>query len=54
MKCASLGLEPSNVDGLGKAYILPYGNKNYSTGVWRPRSSLATRATIEPRVAAAS
>lgn len=28
MKCAALGLEPSNVDGLGRAYILPYGNKN--------------------------
>lgn len=23
MKCAALGLEPSNVDGLGRAYILP-------------------------------
>lgn len=32
MRCTSLGLEPSNVDGLGKAYILPYGNKNYRTG----------------------
>lgn len=32
MKCAALGLEPSNVDGLGRAYILPYGNKNYRTG----------------------
>lgn len=31
MKCAALGLEPSNVDGLGRAYILPYGNKNYRT-----------------------
>lgn len=28
MKCSTLGLEPSSVDGLGKAYILPYGNKN--------------------------
>lgn len=26
MKCASLGLEPSAVDGLGRAYILPYWN----------------------------
>lgn len=26
MKCASLGLEPSAVDGLGRAYILPYYN----------------------------
>ncbi len=32
MKCAALGLEPSNVDGLGRAYILSYGNKNYRTG----------------------
>lgn len=32
MKCAALGLEPSNVDGLGRAYILPYGNKSYRTG----------------------
>lgn len=31
MRCTSLGLEPSNVDGLGRAYILPYGNKNYRT-----------------------
>lgn len=27
MKCASLGLEPSAVDGLGRAYILPYRNR---------------------------
>lgn len=26
MKCAALGLEPSAVDGLGRAYILPYRN----------------------------
>lgn len=32
MRCTSLGLEPSNVNGLGMAYILPYGNKNYRTG----------------------
>lgn len=32
MKCSSLGLEPSSVDGLGRAYILPFGNKNYKTG----------------------
>lgn len=32
MKCAALGLEPSNVDGLGRAYILPFGNKNMRTG----------------------
>ena len=28
MKCAALGLEPSAVDGLGRAYILPFNNKN--------------------------
>ncbi|MFT8330277.1 recombinase RecT [Bifidobacterium psychraerophilum] len=27
MKCSALGLEPSSVDGLGRAYILPYGNR---------------------------
>lgn len=27
MKCSALGLEPSSVDGLGRAYILPYRNK---------------------------
>ncbi len=27
MKCSALGLEPSEVDGLGRAYIIPYGNK---------------------------
>lgn len=26
MKCSALGMEPSAVDGLGRAYILPYGN----------------------------
>ena len=27
MKCAALGLEPSAVDGLGRAYIIPYWDK---------------------------
>ena len=27
LKCAALGLEPSAVDGLGRAYILPYRNR---------------------------
>lgn len=27
MKCSALGLEPSAVDGLGRAYILPFHNK---------------------------
>ena len=30
MKCSALGLEPSAVDGMGNAYILPY--KNRKTG----------------------
>lgn len=32
MRATSLGLELSNVNGLGMAYMLPYGNKNYRTG----------------------
>lgn len=35
MKCSALGLEPSAVDGLGRAYILPYRNKDKRTGGWR-------------------
>lgn len=31
MKCTALGLEPSAVDGLGRAYILPYFNKKTGT-----------------------
>lgn len=27
MKCSALGLEPSSVDGMGRAYIIPYWNK---------------------------
>lgn len=27
MTCSALGLEPSNVDGLGRAYVLPFYNK---------------------------
>ena len=27
MKCSALGLDPSNVDGLGRAYILPFFNR---------------------------
>lgn len=29
MKCSALGLEPSAVDGLGRAYILPFYNKGH-------------------------
>lgn len=32
MKCSALGLEPSAVDGLGRAYILPYRNRDKRTG----------------------
>lgn len=35
MKCSALGLEPSAVDGLGRAYILPYRNKDKRTGRYR-------------------
>lgn len=31
MKCSALGLEPSAVDGLGRAYILPYKNNKRGT-----------------------
>lgn len=31
LRCASLGLEPSAVDGLGRAYILPYNNRKTGT-----------------------
>ena len=47
MKCSVLGLEPSNVDGLGKAYILPYGNKNYSTGRREATFILGYRGMID-------
>lgn len=30
MKCTALGMEPSAVDGLGRAYILPFVNVNPS------------------------
>lgn len=47
MKCSVLGLEPSNVDGLGKAYILPYGNKNYTTGRREATFILGYKGMIE-------
>ena len=34
MKCSALGLEPSAVDGLGRAYILPYRNKGTMTATF--------------------
>ena len=47
MKCSVLGLEPSNVDGLGKAYILPYGNRNYTTGRMEATFILGYKGMIE-------
>lgn len=35
MKCGALGLEPSAVDGLGRAYILPYRNRDKRGGGYR-------------------
>lgn len=34
MKCSALGLEPSAVDGLGRAYILPFRNKGKMTATF--------------------
>lgn len=34
MKCSALGLEPSAVDGLGRAYILPFKNKGRMTATF--------------------
>lgn len=47
MRCTSLGLEPSNVNGLGMAYILPFGNKNYQTGQREATFILGYRGIIE-------
>lgn len=43
MKCSALGLEPSAVDGLGMAYILPYRNK----GKMQAQFILGYRGIIE-------
>lgn len=34
MRCSALGLEPSSVDGLGRAYILPFRNKGKMTATF--------------------
>ena len=34
MKCSALGLEPSAVDGLGRAYIVPYRTKGKMTATF--------------------
>ena len=47
MRCTALGLEPSNVNGLGMAYILPFGNKNYQTGQKEATFILGYRGIIE-------
>ena len=45
MKCAALGLEPSAVDGLGRAYILPYRNKK--TGHYEATFILGYKGMID-------
>ena len=52
MRCTSLGLEPSNVNGLGMAYILPFGNKNYRTGQKEATFILGYRGIIDLAVPA--
>lgn len=47
MRCTALGLEPSNVNGLGMAYILPFGNKNMATGQKEATFILGYRGIIE-------
>lgn len=45
MKCAALGLEPSAVDGLGRAYILPYRNRK--TGCYEAQMIIGYRGMID-------
>lgn len=45
MKCGALGLEPSAVDGLGRAYILPY--KNGKTRTYEATFILGYRGIID-------
>lgn len=45
LRCASLGLEPSAVDGLGRAYILPYRNKK--TGRMEAQFQLGKSGMLE-------
>jgi recombination protein RecT len=45
MKCAALGLEPSAVDGLGRAYIVPYHNKK--TGGYEATFILGYKGIID-------
>lgn len=45
LQCATLGLEPSAVDGLGRAYILPYNNRK--TGRMEAQFMLGKNGMIE-------
>lgn len=45
MKCAALGLEPSAVDGLGRAYILPYRNRK--TGKYEAQFIMGYKGMID-------
>lgn len=45
LQCASLGLEPSAVDGLGRAYILPYFNKK--TNAYEAQFILGKNGMVE-------
>ena len=45
LRCASLGLEPSAVDGMGRAYILPY--KNRKTGAMEAQFILGKNGMVE-------
>jgi recombination protein RecT len=47
MRCTSLGLEPSNVNGLGMVYILPYGNKNKASGLKEAQLIIGYKGMIE-------
>lgn len=45
LKCAALGVEPSAVDNLGRAYILPYNNRK--TGCTEAQMILGYRGMID-------
>ena len=45
MKCAALGLEPSAVDGLGRAYILPF--RNGKTGTFEATFMLGYKGMLQ-------
>lgn len=47
MKCSALGMEPSAVDGLGRAYILPFGNGKAADGKPQAQLILGYRGMID-------